>query len=43
MFDVFSSKHYNELPEHIKEHIRKKGYTFETEEELREYVETYQR
>ena len=43
MFDVFSSQRFGELPEDLKEHIRDKGYTFETEEELREYVETYQR
>ena len=43
MFDVFSSQRFGELPEHLKEHIREKGITFETEEELRNYVKSYKR
>ena len=41
MFDVLNSQRFRELPHNLREHIEENGITFETEEELRHYAESF--
>jgi len=41
MFDVLSSQRFRALPDDLQEHIRENGITFESEEELRHYAESF--